>query len=439
MNPSEMMDSLAKKNFTAKFWIMSGILTVVILIATFGYWALRTQISGAIITSGVIGSTSKTVIIQNAEGGEISEIFVEENQMVENNQILLKLNSEELLTEYAIVRDQLAELLAKRARLEGQIGGSVNLNFTELLSLTHEKKFNTLITAQKQIYKSQNEIILKKIEQLESKSNQISSLIEGLSNQKIFLRDEVDLVNERLDVQEKLFEKNLSKYSQIVDLKRSLTQLQSKKAAISAEIAQSALSKHEIILEILELNAQTQQEALRELREQQFREMELKERFSRLKVKISRRVIISPIKGKIFGLMFFNPGTVVKPAEKIMSIVPFGSAFMIEANILSTDINEVYKNQTVRLNFPSIERSKQIDLYSKVENISADAFTDERSGQSYFKATIMLSQNEKEKLPENFQIRPGMLTEIYLLKTDKSVISYLTDPVIGFFEKAFRE
>lgn len=439
MNLSEMIDSLTEKYFNAKFWIMSGILTVVILITTFGYWALMTQISGAIITSGVVGSTSKTVIIQNAEGGEISEIFVKEHQTVKNNQILLKLNSEELLTEYAIVRDQLAELLAKRARLEGQINGSVNLNFSKLLLLTNEKNFNALIIAQEQIFKSQNEIIIKKIEQLESKSNQISSLIEGLSNQKIFLRDEVNLVNERLVVQEMLFEKNLSKTSQIVDLKRSLTQLQSKIAAISAEIAQSALSKNEIILEILELNAQTQQEALRELRDQQFREMELKERFSRLKVRISRRVITAPVKGKVFDLMFFNPGTVVKPAEKIMGIVPFGSAFMIEANILSTDINEVYRNQTVRLNFPSIERSKQIDLYSKIENISADAFTDERSGQSYFKATIMLSQNEKEKLPENLQLRPGMLVEIYLLKSDKSVISYLTDPVIGFFEKAFRE
>jgi HlyD family type I secretion membrane fusion protein len=433
------MDKFTKNSFSTKFWIISGILIIITLITTFGYWAFRTQISGAIITSGVVGSTSKTIIIQNTEGGEIVEILVDENQTVEKNQVLLKLNSDELLTEYTIVRDQLAELLAKRARIEAQINDTLNLNFSELLSLTNEKKFTKLRIAQKQIFKSQIEIVLKKTEQLESKSNQISSLIAGLNNQKIFLRDEVNLVREILTVQEKLFEKNLSKTSQIVDLKRSLTQLQSKIAAISAEIAQNALSKNEITLEILELNAQSQQEALKELREQQFREMELKERFSRLKVKISKRVITAPVKGKIFGLMFFNPGTVVKPAEKIMGIVPYGSAFLIEANILSTDINEVYKDQTVRLNFPSIERSNQIDLYSKVENISADAFTDERTGQSYFKATILLSQSEKEKLPTNFQIRPGMLTEIYLLKSDKRVISYLTDPITGFFEKAFRE
>lgn len=433
------MDRLPGKYFTAKSPIIFGIITIITLIVTFGYWAFGTQISGAIITSGLVGNTSKTVIIQNAEGGEIIEIFVEENQEVENGQILLKLNSDELVTDYAIVRDQLAELLAKRARLEGQIDGSINLDFSELLSLNDKKKFASLISAQKQIFESQKEIILKKIEQLGSKSKQISSLIEGLSNQKIFLREEVKLVDERLALQEKLFEKNLSRTGQVVDLKRNLTQLQSKIAAISAEIAKNASSKNEIELEILELNAQAQQEALRELREQQIREMELKERFARLKVKISKRLITAPVNGKIFGLMFFNPGTVVRPAEKIMGIVPDGSSFMIEANLLSAEIDQVYIGQPVRLSFPSLERTKQVDLHSRVENISADAFLDERSGQNYFKATIMLSDRELGKLPSNFQIRPGMLTEVYFLRSDRRVISYLTDPIVGFFEKAFRE
>ena len=433
------MDRLPGKYFTAKSPIIFGILTIITLIVTFGYWAFGTQISGAIITSGLVGNTSKTVIIQNAEGGEIFEIYVEENQEVENGQILLKLNSDELVTDYAIVRDQLAELLAKRARLESQIDGSTDLDFSELLSLNDKKKFASLISAQKQIFESQKEIILKKIEQLGSKSKQISSLIEGLSNQKIFLREEVKLVDERLALQEKLFEKNLSRTGQVVDLKRNLTQLRSKIAAISAEIAKNASSKNEIELEILELNAQAQQEALRELREQQIREMELKERFARLKVKISKRLITAPVNGKIFGLMFFNPGTVVRPAEKIMGIVPDGSNFMIEANLLPSEIDQVYIGQPVRLSFPSLERTKQVDLHSRVENISADAFLDERSGQNYFKATIMLSDRELGKLPSNFQIRPGMLTEVYFLRSDRRVISYLTDPIVGFFEKAFRE
>ena len=168
------MDRLPGKYFTAKSPIIFGILTIITLIVTFGYWAFGTQISGAIITSGLVGNTSKTVIIQNAEGGEIIEIFVEENQKVENGQILLKLNSDELVTDYAIVRDQLAELLAKRARLEGQIDGSTDLDFSELLSLNDKKKFASLISAQKQIFESQKEIVSKKIEQLRSQSKQIS-------------------------------------------------------------------------------------------------------------------------------------------------------------------------------------------------------------------------------------------------------------------------
>ena len=413
--------------------------TVIILLTTFGSWAFGTQLSGAIITSGVVEGTSKTVIIQNAEGGEISEFFVKENQSVDEDQVLIRLNSNELLTEYSIVQEQLAELVAKRARLEGLIDGSKILDFSELSLLVEKNRFDALVTAQKQLFKSQNEIIIKKIDQLKSKSNQVHSLLEGLNNEKIFLDEEINLVDKMLVLQTKLFEKNLSKTSQIIELQKNMTQVRSKKAAISAEIARNALSINEIELEILELNAQNQKESLSELREQQFREMELKERFARLKVKILKRTIISPVKGKIFDLMFFNPGAVVKPAEKIMEIVPYGSDFIIKANILTTDIDEVYLNQTVRLNFPSLERSKQINLYSKIENISADALVDERSGQSYFIATIILPERERKKLPANFQIRPSMPTEVYIMKNKTSVISYLIDPVTKFFEKAFRE
>ena len=164
----------------------------------------------------------------------------------------------------------------------------------------------------------------------------------------------------------------------------------------------------------MKLTAQTQQDALTELRDQQFREMELKERYSRLKTKIKEREIRSPVKGEVFGLTFFNSGTVVRPAEKIMGIVPFGSTYVIEAKISPIDIDEVYVGQIVRVNFSSIDRSDQVDLYTKIDTVSADAFTDERNGQTYFKAILSLPQAEINKLPNDFNVRPGMIAETYI-------------------------
>jgi HlyD family secretion protein len=260
-----------------------------------------------------------------------------------------------------------------------------------------------------------------------------------LKIKKNLLEEEIGLVKELLSDRETLLEKKLVQNSQVVELKRNLNQLQSKAASLRAEIAKNESSKNEVLLEVVKLTAQTQQDALTELRDQQFREMELKERYSRLKTKIKEREIRSPVRGEVFGLTFFNPGTVVRPAEKIMGIVPFGSTYVIEAKISPIDIDEVYVGQIVRVNFSSIERSDQVDLYTKIDTVSADAFTDERNGQTYFKAILSLPREEINKLPIDFNVRPGMIAETYILKKDRNVITYLTDPLTGFFEKAFRE
>ena len=71
--------------------------------------------------------------------------------------------------------------------------------------------------------------------------------------------------------------------------------------------------------------------------------------------------------------------------------------------------------------FASIERSEQqIDLYSKIDNVSADAFTDERNGQTYFKL-FLACQEQLDRLPSDFTVRPGMIAETYILKQDRNV------------------
>jgi len=433
------MNRSTQKNFSANIWLIFGVFTAAILVVAFGGWAYKTQISGAIITTGVIKGTAKTIVIQDIQGGKISEIYVREGQEVSKSQKLLKFNLDELNTEFSIVKDQLIELVAKRARLEAEIGDQETLNFSALLELAHFNTVKLQMAAQKTIFRSRKEIITKQVEQLEQRISQISSLINGLYQQKTLLNKETILVQDLFKDQEKLYSKNLIQNRQIVALKRDINQLQSKSASLSADIAKNESSVTEINLEIVKLNAQRQQDALTELRDQQFREMELKERYSRLKTKMAERTVLSPVKGEVFGLNFFNSGTVVRPAEKIMGIVPVGSSFIIEAKVSPIDIDDVFVGQSVRINFPSIERSKQVDLYSVIDDISADAFDDERSGQSYFNATLKIPELEIDRLPIDFKIRQGMIVETYILKSDRNVVSYLTDPLSGFFDKAFRE
>jgi len=415
----------SQKKFSAKLWIFSGVLTLVVLIVAFGGWSITTNISGAIVTSGVIQGTSKTIVIQDTQGGKISTIYVSEGQEVRKNQKLIDFNADELETEYSIVRDQLVELLAKRARLEAELSQLESIDFTELELIATHKIVEKQKNAQSQIFISKKEIIEKQVEQLNQRIVQIESLIKGLNEQKVFLTNEIRIVEELLLDKENLLQRQLIQNASVIELRRDINQLQSRSASLSAEI--------------IKLRAQNQENALTEIRDQQFREMELKERFAQLKTKITERTLYSPIDGEVFELNFLNSGAVVRPAEKIMGIVPADSKYVIEAKISPLDVDETFTGQGVRISFPSLPREQELYLYSKILGISADTYEDERNGQSYYKAIIDLPNTEINKLPSYFQIRPGMIAETYILKRDRSVAFYLTQPFTRFFDKAFRE
>ena len=429
----------SQKKFSAKLWIFSGVLTLVVLIVAFGGWSITTNISGAIVTSGVIQGTSKTIVIQDTQGGKISTIYVSEGQEVRKNQKLIDFNADELETEYSIVRDQLVELLAKRARLEAELSQLESIDFTELELIATHKIVEKQKNAQSQIFISKKEIIEKQVEQLNQRIVQIESLIKGLNEQKVFLTNEIRIVEELLLDKENLLQRQLIQNASVIELRRDINQLQSRSASLSAEISKNAAEKNEVGLEIIKLRAQNQENALTEIRDQQFREMELKERFAQLKTKITERTLYSPIDGEVFELNFLNSGAVVRPAEKIMGIVPADSKYVIEAKISPLDVDETFTGQGVRISFPSLPREQELYLYSKILGISADTYEDERNGQSYYKAIIDLPNTEINKLPSYFQIRPGMIAETYILKRDRSVAFYLTQPFTRFFDKAFRE
>ena len=79
------------------------------------------------------------------------------------------------------------------------------------------------------------------------------------------------------------------------------------------------------------------------------------------------------------------------------------------------------------------------ELFGTVTQISADAFTDENTSVSFYRAEIVLNEGETAKLPEGAVLIPGMPVEAFLRTADRTPFSYLMKPFTDYFRKAFRE
>ncbi len=70
--------------------------------------------------------------------------------------------------------------------------------------------------------------------------------------------------------------------------------------------------------------------------------------------------------------------------------------------------------------------------------VSADAETDEVTGLPYYQAILTPDAEALAALPD-VTLLPGMPVEAFLKTDDRTPLSYLTQPLTVYFQRAFRE
>jgi len=208
---------------------------------------------------------------------------------------------------------------------------------------------------------------------------------------------------------------------------------------LSASVAQAEGRITEIDIEILRIDSTFREEAITRLRDLQFNEIELSERRRALLLRLDRLDIRSPVSGVIYDLQVFGPRSVIRPAEPVLFIVPQDRPLIITAQIEPIHIDQVFVDQDVVLRFSAFDQRRTPELTGHVTQISADAFTDQNSRISFYRAQIVLDEGEAAKLPEDMTLIPGMPVEAFIRTDERSPMDFLLKPLTDYFAKAFRE
>ena len=119
--------------------------------------------------------------------------------------------------------------------------------------------------------------------------------------------------------------------------------------------------------------------------------------------------------------------------------MPQDRPLIINAQVEPTDIDKLFVGQEVTLRFSALDQRTTPELIGQVMQISADSFQDDNTRQSYYRAEIALSEGQRERLPEDVTLIPGMPVETFIRTADRTPLAYLTKPLTDYFAKAFRE
>jgi HlyD family secretion protein len=421
-------------------FLFTGFLTVAILVLGLGGWAVLAQISGAVVAPGQVEVEGNRQVVQHPNGGVIEEILARDGDVVEAGQVLIRFDGRELRSELAIVEGQFYEVTARVNRLAAERDGLASVAFDDELAgrAAANPGVATLMAGEQLQFEVRAASLAKEIEQLRERQTQIGRQVTGLEAQRAAARTQAELVGQEISAQETLLSQGLTQTTRVLTPQRELARLQGAEGEIEASIAENQARLAEIEIEILRLQTSRREEAVAELRDLEFRYIELRERRAALKEQIARLELRAPVAGVVYGSTADTLRAVVRAADPILYIVPQDIPLIVRARVPSIHIDEVRTDQRATLRFSALDMRNTPELDGHVIAVSADAFQDEQTGERYYRADIRPDAQAFEILGEGAVI-PGMPVEAFIRTGDRSPLSYLAKPLAEYFNRAFRE
>ncbi|UUV07862.1 MULTISPECIES: HlyD family type I secretion periplasmic adaptor subunit [Ruegeria] len=417
-----------------------GFLALGILVGGLGLWAVKTRLAGAIVSSGVIEVQSNRQVVEHPDGGVVGEIFVRDGDTVASGDLLLRLDDTFLSSEQTIVESQLFDLLARRARLEAERDGLTSEDLAERLAEV-QKEYNIdpdLIEGQQNLFDARLETLSKQDEQLRKQLVQIESEIAGTQAQLVSLRRQTELIEAELKDQQSLLSRGLTQNSRVLALQREEASLTGEIGKLEAAVARLKGQIASTEIKIVELTATRREEAITTLRDVQAQVAELWERRLSLAERLARLEIRAPVSGTVYGSQVFALQSVIQPGEPMMYVVPQDTPLLVATRVDAIHVDQLHVGQPVALRFPAFNQRETPELEGQVNNVSADTFTDEQSGFTFYRAEVVLNDGEIDRL-NGQELLPGMPVETLIKTDERTPLSYLVKPMADYFNRAFRE
>ncbi len=415
---------------------MVGFLALLLLVGGIGVWSVRTQIAGAIIANGLIVVENNRQVVQHAEGGVIGEISARDGDVVAAGDLLISLDDTLLRSELAVAEHQLIELRARRARLEAERDGADNVRFPD--SLIEIGAVAEQVEGQRKLFTARRETLAKELSQIAERIEQTGNQIAGVEAQLNALEVQEELITAELVDSETLLEKGLVQAPRVSSLRREAARIAGEIGKLKSDVAQFRGEIAAFEIEKLKLENARREAAIVELRDIQFRELELTERRLSLLERLSRLELRAPVSGIVYGSTIFAEKAVVQPAEPLMYLVPQDQPLIVSARVEAIHIDQVHVGQPAALRFTAFNQRLTPEVSGLVTAVSADVFQDEVTGLNYYRVELTPLVEELPKL-EAQKLLPGMPVEAFLRTEDRTPLSYLTKPLTDYFGRSFRE
>lgn len=404
-----------------------------------GSWAAFVPLKSAAIAMGQVTVDGRRKTIQHLEGGIVREILVKEGEVVEKGTVLLVLDDIRARSDVDLLQGRLGAALAVQARLAAERDQDDGVAFPQELDrmIPEDEERLSLLEGEMTVFeerrnflRSQTSINLQRIEQLNSE-------ITGLREEVIALKRQLSLIAQEETGLSSLVKKGLARKPQLLELQRQQADLGGELARNKAAIARAQQQIGETKLTILDVRTRFLNEVVGQLQEVRTEIADLRDRLSAADDVIRRTAVVAPVGGVVVNVQINTSGGVISPGQPLLDIVPAAGGLTVEARVAPGDIDVVHAGLPAQVRISAFKIAENPILDGRVRTVSADALTDERTGESFY--IVQVELDDLSPLPEGAELQPGMPAEVMIVTGEQTTLQYLLEPIRISLRRAMRE
>lgn len=397
--------------------IIAGLITLAVFFVGFGGWAAFAPLDAAVVAPGVVVVSGNRQTVQHRDGGTVSRLLVQEGDRVERGQVLIELGAPELVAQERALLSQVVDLQMQRARLTAEQRGATTLERPpEWEALPAEDRD----VAEAAFDRHQREVASGRRRVWSEYDARIAGYrgeIAAASRQEALLREELAGMRE-------LAAEQLVPMTRVRSLERALAELQGRRSELNAMVAT------------------TQQERFEALRAVDARLAELAPQLAGARERLEQTRMRAPVGGAVVGLQVHTVGGVVRPGENVMDIVPDNPDLIVEAQVRPEDADDLAPGQRTEVRITAFGGRNLPIVYGEVQQVSADRFTDDRSGVAYFLTQVAVPPEELRRLTESAdgrRLRAGLPAQVVVPTRSRTALQYLLEPLNQTMWRSLRE
>ncbi|WP_159718913.1 HlyD family type I secretion periplasmic adaptor subunit [Geminicoccus flavidas] len=427
----------AHRRASLKAPLLAGAVIGLAFFACFGGWAATAPLAGAVAAPAVVVPEGDRKQVQHLEGGIVREILIRDGSRVRAREPLVRLDDTDARAAHTALLARWHALRATEARLEAERAGAAAPDYPADL-LAEADGDGTLarilqseaerLASRQAALADQQAVLREQVAQAEAQISGHESLIASAERQLALIREEGAGARE-------LFAKGLERKPRLLALQRVEAQIEGAIASSRTEIAQAARLAGEARQKMRSLTSSHAEQVAAELAETRKALAPVLQELRSTADRLARTVVTAPVTGTVVDLRPKTVGGVVVAGEPLLDIVPDDAELLLEAHVSPVDVDEVHTGLQAQIHLLAYHGRNLPRINGTIREVSPDRLQDPATLEPYYLARVAVDST----LPDGVHMAPGMPAEVMILTSERTLLSYLMQPVTETLRRGLRE